>query len=176
MQCEVINLKTAKPIKCTSSTNQNHPLFRNIKLKVKKFDTVLPNTPLELRISADQPCFVYVINIGSTGEETLLIPNEYETNNFLEADTQMLFPPPDAGYEFEVDENCGTETIVLLAYEQPLEKTEQASKDCRRLRAKDTTVVEESTELYRGIKIKPKKSKQEAIGFLEMQFASVSSK
>ena len=165
LQCDVMNAKTSKPVKCTSSTNQNHPLFRNIKLKVKRYDTVLPNTPLQLQISADQACYVYVINIGSSGDETVLVPNEFDMNNHLEAGTQMLFPPFDADYEFELDEDCGTETIVLLAYEQPLAKNEQALTDCGRLRTKY-----ESTQLFRGIKIKAKQTEQEVIGYLEVYF------
>ena len=140
LQCEVLNADMAKCIKCTSSTNQNHHLFRNIKIKVKKYNTVLPNTPLQLRISADEACYVYVFNIGSSGDETLLIPNEYETNNFIEAETQILFPPSNASYKFELDEKCGTETIVIIACKRPLGRNEQTLNECGKLLAKDYTI------------------------------------
>ena len=170
LQCEVMNAQTRKTIKCTSSSGQNHPLLRSIKLKVKKYDTVAPYTPLQLNLSASQSCYVYIINIGSAGDQTVLVPNEFEEHNYLEAGKVMMFPSSTADYEFELDENCGLETIVLMAYQSPLENCDQAISDCGAFR-KGSIKEEMPVELHRGIKVKPKRQRQQPIGFLEIQFA-----
>ena len=106
-------------------------VYRDIKLKVKKFDTVPPCTPIFFRVRANEPCYVYIINRGSSGNLTTLIPNECDKNNqLLQPDQFIQFPSPDADYEFELDQNCGTETIIVLAYSGDLGDPKQAEKDC----------------------------------------------
>ena len=96
-------------------------------MKVKKFNSVPPCTPISLKVSASKTCYVYIINIGSTGNNimTTLIPNDCECENHLQAGQLLQFPSPEAEYTFELDENSAKETIVVLAYERALSKVDQ---------------------------------------------------
>ena len=131
-------------------------------MKVKKFNSVPPCTPIFLRVSASKTCYVYIINIGSTGNMTTLIPNDCESENHLQAGQHLQFPSPEAEYTFELDENSGKETIIVLAYERALSKVDQAEHDCANL------VKQGKKEQLRDIKIF--KNHQPPRGFLKVYF------
>ena len=153
MECEVVNAKTQQNIAC-------HIEHRDIVRKKKTYKSIPPGTCILLRLRCTQQCYVYIFNKGSSGRTTLLIPNEEDTTNFIPADKTFVFPPPDAEYDFEMDENCGTEIIQVFAFTERVpfggETTPHSLQECFRdvaLKKKGTTAV--------SVKRK---------GFLEIQF------
>lgn len=165
LACEVHNATTDSIIKGANTT-----VYRDIVIK-KKYSSVPPGTPLCVQVKANRACYIYIINIGSSGKVATLIPNEYEPHNLLTPDTTLVFPSKEADYEFELDNHSGEETLVLLAYSTQC-NTEQAERDCLRLKKETTT--------YRDITIKKKSSQapsdsccdqRNLLGFLEVQFS-----
>ena len=145
----MFNKRTGEQIRC-------HSVYRDIKVKV---NPVQPGTQLLLRISASASCYVYIINIGSSGKITTLIPNDYDKNNHLQSGQYLQFPSPNCGYDFELDETCGKETIVILAYNEQLRDVELAKIDYADLDKKE-----------RDIRIVQRHAHSSFKGFLEIQF------
>ena len=130
LQYEVFNKHTGKQIKC-------HSVYRDITIRV---NAVQPGTQLLLKVSASTSCYVYIINIGSSGNVTTLIPNDYDKNNYLQEGQDLQFPSPKSGYDFELDETCGKETMVVLAYNERLRDAEQAKCDYANLNKKERDI------------------------------------
>ena len=120
LQCQVFNKCNGKQLMC-------HSLCRDIKMKVT--NKVQPGTQIFFRVSSSESSYVYIINIGSSGNITTLIPNDCDHNNHLQSGQYLQFPSPKSEYEFELDENCGKETVVVMAYSEPLSNVEQAQSD-----------------------------------------------
>ena len=139
LQCEVF-------IK-DKDTRKKIGVYRDIVVKAR--NTVQPGTQLVLKVSADVPCFVYIINIGSSGNITTLIPNAYDKINHLQSDQHLLFPSPKSGYDFELNETCGKETVVVLAYSECLKDVEQAKSDIADLvkKERDIRIVKRHSSL-----------------------------
>ena len=177
LECEVYNGKTGRQIHCSKVAKKElSEVYRDIKLKVKKFDTIPPCSPIYFRVRASEPCYVYIINKGSSGTLTTLIPNECDENNRLTSPEQFIqFPSVGADYEFELDQNCGTETIVVLAYSaNAVCDTKQAERDCKRILSGDTE-KDHSEVLSRDIKLVKKHSNASQCasacrGCIEIQF------
>ena len=128
-------------------------MYRDIKIKV---NTVQPGTQLFLKVSTRQSCYIYIINIGNSGNITTLIPNDHDQENHLQSGQCLLFPSPESGYDFELDKTCGRETIVVLAYNERLSDVDQAKTDYANLVKKERDI--------RIVKNHPLK------GLLEIQF------
>ena len=79
-------------------------VYRDIKVKV---NTVHPGTQLFFKVSASEDCYIYIINMGSSGNITTLVPNDCDHDNHLQHGQYLQFPSPESMHEFELDENCG---------------------------------------------------------------------
>ena len=163
LKCDVYQANPERQIECSmdEESRNTSPVHRDIKMKVKKFNAVPPCTPIFLRVSASKTCYVYIINIGSTGNMTTLIPNDCESENNLQARQYLQFPSREAGYTFELDEKSGKETIIVLAYDSALSKVDQAERDCANL------MKLERKEQFRDIKVV---KNQPPKGYLKVQF------
>ena len=164
LKCDVYQVNSKQQIECSidEEKRSTSAVHRDIKMKVKKFNSVPPCTPIFLRVTASKTCYVYIINIGSTGNMSTLIPNDCESENYLQAGQYLQFPSPEAGYTFELDEKSGKETIIVLAYDRALSEVDQAEQDCTHL------VKQEKKEQFRDIKIV--KNHQPPRGFLKVHF------
>ena len=76
--------------------------------------------PLQLWIQANQPAYVTVLNVGTTGRVTQLFPNTYHTNNYIQANQTLHIPGPNAPYNFSMGGPPGTELIKVVASSQPV--------------------------------------------------------
>ena len=166
MECQLINSTTKQVIKSsqTSQANVTSPIYRDIKIKkVTKYNTIPPLTPLTVTVTVNQLCHLYVINIGSSGNMSTLVPNELDDVNEAKPGQTIQFPPEGAEYVFELDNNSGTEIVIVLGYCSRV-TVEHAESDCERIRNNNRVAVE------RDIKIK-KKNVIVPIGTVEMQFS-----
>lgn len=135
---------------------------RDIVQKKKTYKSVHPGTCIVIRLRASHPCHVYIFNKGSSGRISLLVPNEDNATNFIPADRTFDFPPKDADYDFEMDENCGVETLEIFAYTQ-------------RLSFDGGSIPDALQECFRDVKLKKKNAStdsppQNMNGYLELQF------
>ncbi len=143
------------------------PLTRDIKLKqhphprVQEYssDAVPIGTEIRLEIVADSSCYLYILNIGTSGKASLLLPNELDPTNYFSANQTYFLPEKNCG--FIIEGPCGKETIQILAFS-------------KRQNSYEKLVVEpiRERELYRDISVRRKKpiSYTEKKGFVQVQF------
>lgn len=116
VSCKVFNADTNQII-----VSSKAPLTRDITVRkrpprVQEFssDTVKVGTSIRLEITTDSNCYMYIINIGTSGKTSLLLPNEYEPFHFFHANQTYYLPGEDFG--FEINGPAGKETIQVLAF------------------------------------------------------------
>ena len=164
INCKVYNADTNSIIQATTP-----PLTRDIVLKhrskrVQSFDTstVTIGTSVRIEISADSNCYMYIINIGTSGKTSLLLPNECELNNYFCANQIYRLPDEEIG-SFEISGPPGKETIQVLAF-----SNRQTCFD--KLITSSTNDM--TRDLYRDITFKRKSVTHsiERKGFAQIQF------
>jgi hypothetical protein len=64
-------------------------------------------------ISAKQDCNLTLINVDSKGVGTVLLPNDFEKENFLKAGTEIQVPGPNAEYQLRLKDK-GKETVIAV--------------------------------------------------------------
>lgn len=65
--------------------------------------------------------YVYMINIGPTGDIAHILPNDYSSDNHVKGGQQYTFPNEDAPFEWILQEPAGTETIKVIATKVPVD-------------------------------------------------------
>ena len=75
---------------------------------------------VEISIQPTRSCFVYVLDIGSSGKINLLFPSEFEPKNFLRKGQRYTIPSVGAGYEIPVGGPPGEERVKVIATTQKL--------------------------------------------------------
>lgn len=180
MECQLLNGSTNQVIKSSQTTlaDIKTPVYRDIRIKkVSRYTSVPPLTPLVVTVTVNTTCYLYIINIGSTGNITTLIPNALDDDNKADpaGDKPLQFPPPDADYEFELDSNSGTETVVVLAYCEQV-SVDQAKDDYKKMK-ENKVVVERDITIKRKTKVTVPAPAPVVIplGTVEMQFSVKSS-
>ena len=77
---------------------------------------------IRFTIEANYDCYVKVLYIQSTGEETMLLPNVYDRNNFIKAGQLKIVGKYN---EVKVLEPSGRETITIIASKEKIIMGEQ---------------------------------------------------
>ena len=157
--CKIYNSDTNRLIESTPA-----PLTRDIKIRSRKQQRVqefsskaVPiGTNIRLEMSANCECYLYVINIGTSGKTSILLPNEYDPTNHFRANETYCFPDPECG--FEIEGPPGKETLQILAFSRKQENLEELSNK----------PVQEK-ELYRDINVRRRKGVDKK-GYALVQF------
>jgi hypothetical protein len=157
ISCKVFNADSNLIIQSTEP-----PLTRDIKIVRRQKSCqqlVKIGTSIRIEISADSNCYLYIINIGTSGKTSMLLPNEYETENYFRANQVYHLPDEDCG--FEISGPPGKETIQVLAFSTRQQMLDRFIKEGPM----------NDKELYRDITIKRKKNiPSERKGFAQVQF------
>lgn len=98
------------------------------KLEVKiwtDFQLYTPGEPLRIHLRLNRDAYVYVYNVNPAGRVTLLFPNAFSPNPFLQAGEHVLPDKPD--YSLVVEKLYGVETLQVLALLKPLPLLEELS-------------------------------------------------
>lgn len=160
ISCKVYNSDTNTLIK--SNKPSNSPLTRDIKMtrhRVQEFSSsaVPVGTSIRLEITANCECYMYILNIGTSGKIALLLPNECDSNHFHPNQVYHL-PDPELG--FEIEGPPGKETLQIFAFSQKQSTLEGFGEK----------PIQEK-ELYRDIVIRRKKNiPEDKKGFAQVQF------
>lgn len=159
LSCRVLNASTNSLIQSTKA-----PLTRDIKIvrrppRLQEFssDAVPIGTSIRLEIAADTDSYLYIINIGTSGRVSMLLPNEYESENFFRANQTYYLPGKDFG--FEIEEPVGKETIQIMAF----------SSRPSVLNSHTQVQEVEKRTLYRDIVIR-RKAQAGKVGYAQIQF------
>ncbi len=136
IDCKVYNASTNRLIESTKA-----PLTRDIKIsrrqqRFQEFssDIVPIGTSIRIEVTTNTECYLYILNIGTSGKTSLLLPNEYDSTNYFHPNETYHLPGPDFG--FDIEGPPGKETIQIFAFseKQTAEKPKQLYRDiaCRR--------------------------------------------
>ena len=76
--------------------------------------------PVVFGFTADRDCYLAVINIGTSGQTTLLFPNKWHPDNKVENGKTYRIPPEGSDYAFKVMGPAGTERVKVIACVEPI--------------------------------------------------------
>ena len=103
VQKALVNLENPKP-----------KFAINVTLDKGDLATYNVGETVEISMKPTRDCYVYVLDIGSSGKINLLFPSEYEPNNFLKKGQEYTIPSTDE-YAIELGGPIGDERIKVIA-------------------------------------------------------------
>lgn len=71
-----------------------------------------------LRVNRD--AYVTLVNIGTSGDVTILYPNRFHPTHFVRGGQDVIIPPPDSGFTLAVQPPVGFDQIRAIATEEPV--------------------------------------------------------
>ena len=86
----------------------------NVELQTDK-STYRIDDYLTLRMKAKESCYIMVLNWDKTGKLTVLLPNQYESDNFVRGGQTHTFPTPESDFDFILPGPVGRERFKLIA-------------------------------------------------------------
>jgi hypothetical protein len=66
-------------------------------------------------VQTNKDAYVTVLNVGASGQTIQLLPNQYQTNNFVKANTLTEIPAPNSGASITAFGPAGVELIKVIA-------------------------------------------------------------
>lgn len=75
----------------------------------------------ELKIRCARDCYLTIFNLAADDSFSLLLPNEYQENEFLKADHELTFPRPGVALEMVTlpGHSRGAEAFLIVATKKP---------------------------------------------------------
>lgn len=143
--CKVYNASTNMPIQ-----GKAPPTLRDITVTphVQEFsaECVPLNTEIRLQITTSAPCFLYIINIGTSGKTTVLLPNEYQADNYFQGGQTYYLPGKD--YGFSLQGPSGKEIIHIMAFSKKpvLALTSHTGTNIEEPLMRDISIIRKSAE------------------------------
>lgn len=140
--CKVYNAATNQLIK------GEFPLLRDITITPRIHSTSVPiGTKLRLEVTVDSPSYLYVLNIGTSGSTTMLLPNKFETDNFFQANQTYHFPG--RNYGFGIQGPAGKEVIQVMAFsnQQDILTLHSSSAIQKELLLRDIHVLQNTSQM-----------------------------
>ena len=115
-------LRASYVLKTLVNLENPNPRFAiNVRLDKGKGDLVTYNIGETVSVSMqpERDCYVYVLDIGSSGKINLLFPSEFEPDNFLKRGQKYTVPSTDE-YAIELGGPAGDERIKVIATTQKI--------------------------------------------------------
>lgn len=154
ISCKVYNVVTNKLIESTKPPTTRDIAFN--RHRVQK-NSVPLGTSIRLEIKANCECYMYILNIGTSGKIALLLPNECDPN-FFRLNQVYYLPGPD--YGFDIEGPPGKETLQIFAFSRKQDTFEKLAEQ----------PIQEK-EVHRNIVIKRKNPiAEEKKGYCQVQF------
>ncbi len=76
--------------------------------------------PIQVGVRVTRDAYVTLVDLGTSGQVTVLYPNRFYQNNFVRAGVDVLIPATDAGFVLAVQGPKGFEQIRAIATEEPV--------------------------------------------------------
>jgi hypothetical protein len=149
--CKVYNATTNQLIK---GETPGRPLLRDI-ARIQKFSasSVPRGARVRLEVTTDSPCYLYILDLGTSGNTTMLFPSECQEDNFLRPNQVYHFPGQDSD-EFQIQGPPGKEVVQVMAF----------------ARKPDCLTPRETAPLLRDICVLNNASRSERRGFAQVEF------
>ena len=93
---------------------QNQAPGINFTIGTEKFSYQVSD-PVYFTFSADQDCYVAIVDIGTSGKMTLLFPNKWHRDNKIEKGKSYRIPPEESNFTYKLAGPPGTENIKVIA-------------------------------------------------------------
>ncbi|MEZ5599450.1 MAG: DUF4384 domain-containing protein [Pseudomonadales bacterium] len=74
-----------------------------------------PGETVTFELRVNQPAYVWVLDVGSSGKTHLIFPNDHQAENFVQPDQPVRIPGDDAPFRFEVGGPAGPELVKVFA-------------------------------------------------------------
>jgi len=71
-----------------------------------------PGEKLKLRVTPAVDCYLTLLNIGTTGDRTVIFPNRYQPNNFIPQGHTILIPGDNPNFHYLIKGISGLEKII----------------------------------------------------------------
>ena len=97
--------------------NPNSSFAINLTLDKGDLATYQIGEVVRISMRPERDCYVYILDIGSSGKINVLFPNEFEPNNFLNRGQEYTIPSTDE-YSIELGGPPGDERIKAIATTQ----------------------------------------------------------
>lgn len=75
---------------------------------------------VRFRARVNRDAYLTLINVGTSGDVTILFPNRFHPSNFVRAGEEVVIPPPDAGFTLRVQPPAGTDHVRAVATSEPV--------------------------------------------------------
>ena len=76
--------------------------------------------PIRIGVRVNRDAYVTLVDLGTSGQVTVLYPNRFHQDNRVRAGQDVLIPPPDAGFALAVQGPKGFEQVRAIATEEPV--------------------------------------------------------
>ena len=70
-------------------------------------------------IESEESCYLTLLDIGPSGNITVIFPNKYHKDNFIISGVTYQIPSPDYGFEFDIQGPAGLERVKAIATLKP---------------------------------------------------------
>ena len=78
---------------------------------------------IQIGVRVNRDAYVTLVDLGTSGQVTVLYPNRFHQNNFVRAGQDVLIPSPDAGFALQAVKPEGFEQVRAIATEEPVNFT-----------------------------------------------------
>lgn len=75
---------------------------------------------IEFSVRVNRDAYVTLINIGASGDVTVIFPNKFHPRHFMRADQTVVIPAPTWNFSFVVQGPAGFDQIKAVASEEPI--------------------------------------------------------
>ena len=82
---------------------------------------IMINDNVSVYFESSEDAYVYLFNIGTSGNVTPLFPNEHSSDNHVKGKKIYRFPDENADFEWILDGPAGTEIIKAFATKKPVD-------------------------------------------------------
>jgi len=114
---------------------------------------------MKLSAKVNEDCYLTIIDIGTSGNATVLFPNLYAPGNSVKGGVTYEIPDAKAGFEFEVQAPPGVEIIKAIASKEPAVNLKDVMESFR-IDAPFAKVKMDPSLLARDIHISAKKAQK----------------
>lgn len=114
LACGFVSGDQAKDLVALVDKIQNQAPGINFTISTEKFAYNISD-PIFFTLTADRNCYVAVVDIGTSGETTLLFPNKWHPDNKIEKGKVYRIPPEGSDFAYKVTGPVGTEHVKVIA-------------------------------------------------------------
>ncbi|MDH7571131.1 MAG: DUF4384 domain-containing protein, partial [Armatimonadota bacterium] len=113
------DLSNAYIIKQLAMLDNPNPPFK-VTLSVDGDTTRMEGQTIVFKVRSEKAGYLNLIDCGTSGEITVLYPNAFHKNNYIEANREYLIPASDAEFEIQTQGPAGRELVKAIVTEKPL--------------------------------------------------------